>query len=482
MFGDLFGDAVARFFAGALDDMMLGLWNAALSLLRVVFEIVDRFTAFTVADQTGQLSGDSPIAVFWPLLRSISLPIALGLFFWQLIATVLRGGRGFWRATIGPVAYGIALTSTVGIVAILLLAADGLTQILLEQGLRVENFGSILANNSIGGIAVEGIGGVVLGVTAIFGVVPAAFGYLLEMLFRQAAILVLVATTPITAAGLLAETTKSWYWRALRWTLAAILMKPVLALAIVLGVSMVGKADGLPGLLVGVGVLLISLFCPFVLFRLFAFVDPNTDPGAGFRDWLQQTAANLGSSGGSSGASGSGSGGGGGGGGGGGSMESANYARFDQSIADYSNSAMDDTHVGSSSAGQSGNSTAPSDGGPSSSNDASSNDASANGSSSGGSSGSAPSSGDTSTDPGSGGDAVAAAPSAGSPPAAGTGSEHGSGGDAPGDSAPPQHPAGHADEGGERGGHGSGGGAGGGRGSGGGGSAAGTAEEAAVIV
>ena len=65
---------------------------------------------------------------------------------------------------------------------------------------------------------------------------------MLEIIWRQAAILVLVATIPITAAGLLAHTTASWFWRGLRWTLAAIAVKPVLALIVVIGLSSLANA------------------------------------------------------------------------------------------------------------------------------------------------------------------------------------------------------------------------------------------------
>jgi hypothetical protein len=55
--------------------------------------------------------------------------------------------------------------------------------------------------------------------------------------------------------------------------LAAILMKPALALVLVVGVNMLSGPTGVGGLLAGAGVLLISLFCPLVLFRLLAFVE-----------------------------------------------------------------------------------------------------------------------------------------------------------------------------------------------------------------
>jgi hypothetical protein len=126
----------------------------------------------------------------------------------------------------------------------------------------------------------------VLGLCALVGVLPAAGGYVLEMLFRQGAICVLVCTVPVVAAGLLANVTAGWFWTTVRWMLAAITIKPALALALVVGVAVVGGARGVAGLLAGVGVLVISLLAPFVLFRLFAFVDPHSDVGAGFREFL----------------------------------------------------------------------------------------------------------------------------------------------------------------------------------------------------
>lgn len=44
--------------------------------------------------------------------------------------------------------------------------------------------------------------------------------------------------------------------------------------------------EGLTNLLAGAGILYMAVFTPFAVFRLFAFVDPTTDAGASFRDWL----------------------------------------------------------------------------------------------------------------------------------------------------------------------------------------------------
>ena len=319
--GAALGDAVTSMVGGAFEAAMSALWEASLMLLRTAFGLADWFSVFSVSSTEG------PLKVVWPMMLWISGVLAIGLFSWQMIMTTLRGGRGFMRLVTGPVQYGIALAVTVGMVAAFLAATDGLTDGILSYGLRSRNFTDALSHTGFVGAVGNGVKAVVLGLCAIVGVIPAAIGYVLEMLFRQAAIEVLVCTVPLVAAGLLAGVTAPWFWRTARWLLATIAAKPALALALVLGVAIAGGAQDLAGLLAGIGVLMISLVAPFVLFRLFAFVDPHSDPGRVFRESLSGVgvdsyglnnpalAALLGA------------------GGGGGAMEDANTGRFDDSIA-----------------------------------------------------------------------------------------------------------------------------------------------------
>lgn len=325
--GDFFGDTVGTWVASVLDGAMKAIWTAALALLRAAFWLIDLVSGFSLSFD-GSRPLDATIAAPWSVLRNLSLLIALGLFFWQLGLTALRGGRGFFQTAGGPLAYGVALAVTGGVVAAMLTAADELAAGLLTQGfdgatsfagvLDHPKFSGVLTLGDVGQGVLNGVSAVVLGLVAIFGVIPAAIGYLLEMVFRQAAILVLVATLPISAAGLLAQTTSSWFWRTLRWTIAAILIKPALALVLVVGVSAMANPQGLGGLLAGVGLLLIALMCPFALFRLLAFVEPGTNAGAASRAWASSLLTSGSSGGGqvdtSSGVD---------------SAESTNTARFD---------------------------------------------------------------------------------------------------------------------------------------------------------
>lgn len=339
--GGALGDQFKSMVASAFEAAMTAIWDAGLAVLRTAFQLADQFSVFSVSTTEG------PLKVVWPMMLWISGVLAVGLFSWQLIMVNVRGGRGFMRLVTGPVQYGIALAVTVGMVAAFLTAADGLTDGILSYGLQSRNFTDALTHTSFTDAAGDGVKAVVLGICAIVGVIPTALGYVLEMLFRQAAIEVLVAVVPLAAAGMLAGVTAPWFWRTARWLLAAIAMKPVLALTLVLGVALAGGAQGLSGLLAGVGVLVISLFAPFVLFRLFAFVDPNSDAGGAFREFTSGMGVDsygrgnpavvmaLAGAGGSA------------------AMEDANTGRFDQASADDDGDGWDSSEVGDGRSGDS---------------------------------------------------------------------------------------------------------------------------------
>lgn len=310
--------------ATAFETAARAIWEAALALLRGAFGVVDTFSVFTVDLRS------EPVSVLWPVMLWISGALAVALFCYQIIATSLRGGRGFLRLVTGPVQYGLALAVTVGMVAALLAAADGITSGILNYGLRTDNFRDALEHTGLGDAAGDGVTTVVLALVGVIGVLPVAFGYALEMIFREAGITVMVITLPITAAGLMAGTTKSWYWTTCRWILALIFMKPVLALALAIGVAMTGGSKGLSGLLVGVAVLLIAVFTPLALFKLLAFIDPHTPAGSALRDARASTGMTMAYN-----ASGGPELTGAAAGGGGAAQERANYARFNSPAAPF---------------------------------------------------------------------------------------------------------------------------------------------------
>ena len=134
----------------------------------------------------------------------------------------------------------------------------------------------------------------VLGVMGFF-LVFSAIGHLLVMLARGASLLVLAATNPIAAAGLVWEGGRSWFWKAFRWFHAAAFTPVIMMLMLGLGVQVtshvaLSTTDSLQkaiGTAVpGVMLILVGCFAPLALFKLLAFVDPGTSSGAAMRAGL----------------------------------------------------------------------------------------------------------------------------------------------------------------------------------------------------
>ena len=291
--GELLGDGVAQLFGSALDQLYKSVWNGSQALMRGSFTLADQFTTFSLSDGGGGVAAGSPLTPVWPTMRWLAVAVAVGLFFAQLAMTAVRGGRGLFRSVSGPLQFALAMALTVGGVGALLAATDGLTTFLLQSGLNSGNFVGVLDAPAVASrigrtpdlsdVTQEDVRATVLAFAALFGFIPASLSFALQMIFRQAAVLVLVATSPVTAAGLLSDATSAWFWRALRWMIAAALIKPTLALILVIGINMLSSTTGVAGLIAGAAVLLISVFAPLTLYRLMAFVDPSTGHGQAVR-------------------------------------------------------------------------------------------------------------------------------------------------------------------------------------------------------
>lgn len=309
--GGLISDAVG----GLLDGMMREIWTGTLALLRAVMGLVGELGSLDITPGGGAISNE-----LWTTMLQLAALIAVTLFFAQLAAAALNPRRHMFQAATGPVQYGVALALSVAVVAGLLGAADGLSAVILAQGANVtdtaaamDQLGLVDDNNAVKAT--------VLGLLGIIAVVPLAIGYGITLLFRSASILVLVATLPITAAGLTNLATKSWFWRVARWLLALIFLKPAFALCFALGSGIVAAAgrtagpnappaapvppgapaeglapadgSGVVTLLLGLGIMFVALFAPYALFRLFAFIEPGTQPHQAMMSAFSSATAGL---------------------------------------------------------------------------------------------------------------------------------------------------------------------------------------------
>ena len=291
---DYLGSAAGKVAADAWTSACLGIFNAGLWLLKVALTIVDFFT-------TPDLSEDGPAREVYATTFWLAVTLMVMLTVAQLgaaafrrdgksMAQVLVGTGQFLMVWIGWLAYGAAVIAACG----------GLTKALMSRLLHIEEWnqfeplGTQLSPQDI-------TDGTVATVLAILGLVMvlAAIGHILVMLTRAGALVILAATTPISAAGLSTEFGRSWFWKSFRWFHAAALTPVLMVLVLGIGVQLTaGVATGIEDdlqasigtAIPGVLLMLMACFCPLALFKLLAFTDPGTTSGAAMRAGLTAQA------------------------------------------------------------------------------------------------------------------------------------------------------------------------------------------------
>ncbi len=280
------GGAAQGAAADAFKAVMIGLWSTGLWLLKLAFSIVDAFTSPDV-------SAHGPLAGALPTTLWLGGSVAVLMLFVQLgAALVRRDGQSLGRVLLGIGQFGVVWVGFLGIGGALILAAGGLTHAILGSLLHVGSWSQFSVSDSWPRKVDDATAAGVLGICSLLMLIPAAFGYLLVMLIREASLVILLATTPIAAAGLLSDSTKAWFWKSLRWFISALLIAPAAALILGIGVSLsrgVVQGAGTDTVaatgtaVVGCVLVLIGALCPMTLFKLLAFVDPGTGSGAALR-------------------------------------------------------------------------------------------------------------------------------------------------------------------------------------------------------
>lgn len=281
----LLGQAAAGGLATAWTSAMTGLWQAGLWLLRLAFSVID---TVTIPD----LSADGPLRGALATTSWIGASVTALLLFLQLgLALARRDGQSLGRLLLGMFQFALVWAGFLACAAAAMTAAAALRNGILRATLDVGGLSGIDLAASWPRDVVDVTTATVLGVTSLLLVIPGAFFHLLIALVQSAAMIVLVAVFPITAAGLLHETARAWFWKSLRWSIACVLMPPAEALVLGVGVqvsrSLVnGAGDDSAAVgtaVVGGALVVVGACCPLAVFRLLAFVDPATPTGAAVR-------------------------------------------------------------------------------------------------------------------------------------------------------------------------------------------------------
>lgn len=289
---DVLGSVAGRVVTDGWIAMWLSVWNAGQWLLRLILGWMDAWL-------TPDLSASGPARTIYPATFWLAGAVLLVMVIVQIgIAAGRRDGGGVARALIGVAQFAVIWGAWIGYSVAIVAAAGGLTHSAMQSLMGVTSWSAWqpwtpldTAHIADAGVAtVLGLMGLLLWIAAI--------GHLLVILTRDAALMVIVATAPIAAAGLANETTRAWFWKSVRWFHAAVFTPLLVVLVTGVGMKMAeGVAtsetttvQGSIGTAVPAIVLIcIAVVCPVALFKMLAFVDPGTSSGAAMRAGVTAT-------------------------------------------------------------------------------------------------------------------------------------------------------------------------------------------------
>ncbi len=224
----------------------------------VLTEVAETFLAASTVDL--QRSGiDGVFAV----TASIGALVAVLLLLGQVIRTGLTfRGEHLAQGVVGVLKAGLAIGCVTATAALLLAVADDLSEIIMTETVGGRDaFTERLANS----VSFTGTGGNPAAPAAlmlIFGLVAILVGVVLfaEMIFRHALIVVLVAVSPIAAAGMVAGHAAPWFRKLVAAGLQLIFLKPLIVLIFGVSFSVAGSATGVVAVLAGLTTLALAAF------------------------------------------------------------------------------------------------------------------------------------------------------------------------------------------------------------------------------
>ena len=211
---------------------MLSFWSAGLWLLRFVLELVDAFL-------TPDLAESGPGATVYRTTFWVAATLVLFMAMVQFgVAAFRRDGQSLARVAVGTAQFLMVWVAWLTYAVAVLAACGGLTRAVMKATMGVDAWSqwqpwAAFSTKDVTDAAVA----TVLGIMGLF-LVLAAIGHLLVMLTRAGALLVLAATTPIAAAGLVSDAGRSWFWKSLRWFHAAAFTPVLMALVMGVGIQL----------------------------------------------------------------------------------------------------------------------------------------------------------------------------------------------------------------------------------------------------
>jgi len=270
--GGLTGDAVSS----AWNDVCKSFADAASSLLSA---FAKAFVAIPSINVTG-----AGVKNVYAMSAALAAVVCALLLIGQVIRTaVTHDGSALARGLTGVGKATLACLVTLSVAATGLRASDELSSWIVTQ-----SFGSQQALSAkIAGVFAwnPNLSGALLLVMAIVGILLVVILWF-ELLLRNAAVAILVATAPIAAAGQTSDSTRAWWPRLVSSTTQLIILKPIIALVFAVGFGLAGGSQNLESLLTGLLVLLLAVLAWPMVARFFAFASIQGGGGAGLAGLL----------------------------------------------------------------------------------------------------------------------------------------------------------------------------------------------------
>lgn len=197
----------------------------------------------------------SGIRSVYGLSLEIAAVVAAVLLMVQVIRTAMtHDGSAIVQGLTGIGKAALAFVLILGAAATALRASDELTGWIITR-----TFGTpqVLAGR-LGQLATfKGVSPSLLLVLALAGILL-TLALWAQLLVRNIAVTVLVAVSPIAAAGQVAHTSQQWWRKLVRVTVQLIVLKPAVALIFAIGLTLPGTSGGVEKLLTGLLVLLLA--------------------------------------------------------------------------------------------------------------------------------------------------------------------------------------------------------------------------------
>jgi hypothetical protein len=231
-------------------------WDAiCLSFAKAAQQLLGSFAKSFVAIPPVNLSYAGVRSVYGLSLEMAALIAALLLMFQVIRTVLLHDGSAIAQGLTGVGKAALAFVLTLGAAATALRASDELTRWIIAR-----TFGGPQALSA----RLAALASFRPGVSASLLLILALLGILLtvalwgQLLVRNIAVTVLVAVSPIAAAGQVAQATQQWWRKLVRATIQLIMLKPVVALVFAVGLTLPGTSGALEKLLTGMLVLALA--------------------------------------------------------------------------------------------------------------------------------------------------------------------------------------------------------------------------------